>query len=380
MLQYAAAMTYDFVVVGAGIAGASAAYGLAGAARVCLIEGEARPGFHATGRSAALFAPSYGGREFRALTRASRGFFDHPPPGFCDQPLLHPRGCLYIARSDQRTQLHEMVDGIRATGGEVSYTDLDNAFAHVPSLRREYVVEAALDAEAMDIEVDGLHQGFLRGARAAGATLLTNSPVRKVECHDGVWHIKLADLEVSATVLINAAGAWADELAEICGARTIGLQPMRRTALLVDGPPGVDIRSWPAVIDAEEQFYFKPDAGKLLLSPADETPSSPGDAYPDDLDVAIAVDRVQAALNIDIQKVSHSWAGLRTFTPDRAPVVGFDARLGNFFWCAGQGGYGIQTAPAMSAVVAALARREKLPANVLREGLTEEDLSPRRFG
>ena len=379
MLQYAAAMIYDFVVVGAGMAGASAAYGLAGSASVCLIEGETRPGFHATGRSAALFAPSYGGREFRALTRASRSFFDQPPAGFCDQPLLHPRGCLYIARSDQRAQLHEMVDGIRATGGDVSYTDLDNAFACVPSLRRDYVAEAAKDAEAMDIEVDGLHQSFLRGARAAGATLLTNSPVTKVERHDGVWHLKLPDRDISATVLINAAGAWADELARVCGARPVGLQPLRRTALLVEAPPGIDIRSWPAVIDAEEQFYFKPDAGKLLLSPADETPSNPGDAYPEDLDVAIAVDRVQAALNIDIQRVSHSWAGLRTFTSDRAPVVGFDAELADFFWCAGQGGYGIQTAPAMSGVVAALARREELPANVVREGLTEEALSPRRF-
>jgi D-arginine dehydrogenase len=372
-------MVYDFIVVGAGIAGASAAYGLAGTARVCLIEGEARPGYHATSRSAALFAPTYGGREIRALTRASRSFFDQPPEGFCDQPLLLPRGCLYISRPDQHQALREMVEGIRATGGTVTYTDRDDAFARVPSLRRDYVAEAAYDFDAMDINVDGLHQSFLRGARAAGATLMTNSAVTKVERHNGVWHVKLGDSDVSAPVLINAAGAWADELAQICGARRIGLQPLRRTALLVDGPPGVDVRTWPAVIDVEEQFYFKPDAGKLLLSPADETPSSPGDAYPEELDVAIAVDRVQAALDIDIQRVSHSWAGLRTFTADRAPVVGFDVQVPDFFWCAGQGGYGIQTAPAMSAVVAALAKRESLPAHVFREGLTEEDLSPRRL-
>lgn len=373
-------MVYDFVIVGAGIAGASAAYGLAHSARVCLIEGESRPGFHATGRSAALFAPSYGGREFRALTRASRPFFDKPPAGFCEQPLLHPRGCLYIARTDQREALRELVESIRATGGDVSYTDLDHAFASVPSLRRDYVVAAAQDPEAMDIEVDGLHQGFLRGARAAGATVVTNSPVTRVERRGGVWHIPSAEGEISASVLINAAGAWADELARMCGARPIGLQALRRTALLVEGPSGVDIRSWPAVIDTDEQFYFKPDAGKLLLSPADETPTKAGDAYPEELDVAIAVDRVQAALDIDIQRVSHSWAGLRTFSPDRnAPVVGFDNQVEDFFWCAGQGGYGIQTAPAMSGVVAALVMRERLPANVLREGLTEEALSPQRF-
>src|SRR3569833_1759183 len=317
-------MVYDFVIVGAGIAGASAAYGLAQSARVSQIEGESRPGFNAPGRSAALFAPSYGGREFRALTRASRPFFDAPPAGFCEQSLLHPRGCLYIARSDQREALRELVESIRATGGDVSYTDLHNDFASVPSLRKDYVVAAAQDTEAMDIEVDGLHQGFLRGARAAGATLVTNAPVTQVERRGGLWHIPLADGEISAPILINAAGAWADELAQICGARPIGLQPLRRTALLVEGPPGVDIRGWPAVIDTEEQFYFKPDAGKLLLSPAGETPAAAGDAYPEELDVAIAVDRVQAALDIDIHRVSHSWAGLRTFSPDRsAHVEGF---------------------------------------------------------
>jgi D-arginine dehydrogenase len=370
-------MTYDFIIVGAGIAGASAAYRLAGPARVCLIESEPRAGFHATSRSAALFTPSYGGREIRALTRASRAFFDRPPAGFCEQPLLHPRGCLYIARADQREQLNEQIADIRATGGMVS--PINDAFARVPLLRRDYVAAAAWDADTTDIEVDGLHQGFLRGARAAGATLMTNSPVTRVERRNGLWHIRLGDADVSAPVLINAAGAWADELAQICGVQPIGLRPLRRTALLVDGPPGVDIRSWPAVMDIEEQFYFKPDAGKLLLSPADETPSKPGDAYPEELDIATAVDRVQAALDIEIQRVSHSWAGLRTFTADRAPLVGFDTQVANFFWCAGQGGYGIQTAPAMSSVVATLARREPLPAEVLREGLRAEDLSPQRF-
>jgi len=180
-------------------------------------------------------------------------------------------------------------------------------------------------------------------------------------------------------VLVNAAGAWADTVAERCGAQKLGLQPLRRTALLVDVPAGVDITDWPAVIDADEMFYFKPEAGKLLLSPADETPDVPRDAYPDDLDVAIAVDRVQGALDLEVNRVSHSWAGLRTFSPDRAPVVGFDARVEGFFWCAGQGGYGIQTAPAMSRTAAALARRENMPADVVAEGLTAAGLSPLRF-
>jgi D-arginine dehydrogenase len=194
-----------------------------------------------------------------------------------------------------------------------------------------------------------------------------------------VWEIALSDGSAVAPVLINAAGAWADEVAEACGARPIGLQALRRTALLVDAPPGVDIRVWPAVIDADEQFYFKPDAGRLLVSPADETPDKPGDAQPDELDIAICVDRIEAALDMEIRRISHRWAGLRTFSRDRVPVVGFDLHVEGLFWCAGQGGYGIQTAPAMARTAAALAQREKPPADVVAEGLNVEDLSPRRL-
>jgi D-arginine dehydrogenase len=372
-------MSYDFVIVGAGIAGASIAYELASFGAVCLIEAESRPGFHATGRSAALFAPSYGGREIRAVTRASRRFFDQPPAGFCEHPLLRSRGCLYIARSDQRSRLELMVESIRATGSVLSLIEVEEAMARVPLLRAGYVAAAALDSDAMDIDVDALHQGFLRGARAAGATLMTGNKVTNIRQRSRSWVLELRGETVSAPVLVNAAGAWADELAEACGARRIGLQPFRRTALLVDAPAGVDVRSWPAVIDADEEFYFKPDASQLLLSPADEILQAPGDAQPEDLDVAIGVDRVQAALDIDVQRVSHSWAGLRTFSPDRAPVVGFDPHVEGLFWCAGQGGYGIQTAPAMARAAAALARREHLPADVVVEGLAASDLSPHRF-
>ena len=372
-------MKYDFVIVGAGIAGASTAYELASFGAVCLIEAESRPGFHATGRSAALFAPSYGGREIRALTRASRRFFDRPPPGFCEHPLLRPRGCLYIARADQRSRLELMVEAIRATGSALSLVDVKDAMARVPLLRAGYLAAAALDCDAMDIDVDALHQGFLRGARAAGATLMTGNKVTNIRQRNGAWVLELTGETVSAPVLVNAAGAWADELAEACGARRIGLQPLRRTALLVDAPAGVDVRSWPAVIDADEEFYFKPDATHLLLSPADQIPQAPGDAQPEDLDVAIGVDRVQAALDIEVRRVNHSWAGLRTFSPDRIPVVGFDPHVEGFFWCAGQGGYGIQTAPAMARAAAALARQEPVPADVVLEGLAASDLSPHRF-
>ena len=372
-------MRYDFIVIGAGIAGASLAYELARRARVCLIEGESRPGYHATGRSAALFAPSYGGREIRALTRASRAFFDHPPTGFCEQPLLLPRGCLYVARAEQRGRLAEMVREIRASGGSVATIDANAALACVPLLKPGYVAAAALDSDAMDIDVDTLHQGYLRGARAAGVRIVNNCLVTKIQRSAGAWSIDLPEGSASAATLINAAGAWSDEVAALCGSRPVGLRALRRTAVLVDAPGDVDIRSWPAVIDVDEQFYFKPDAGKLLLSPADESPTPPCDAQPDELDVAIAVDRVQASLGIEIRRVGHRWAGLRTFAPDRIPVVGYDPDVPGLFWCAGQGGYGIQTAPALARTAAALAQRNPLPQDVIDQGLIVEDLSPRRF-
>ena len=370
---------HDFIVVGAGIAGASLAYELARDARVCLIEAEPRPGYHATSRSAALFAPTYGGREIRALTRASRGFFNRPPLGFSEHALLTQRGVLYIARADQIDRLQHMIAAIRGSGGKVADVGIDAARQRVPLLRDGYVAAAAFDPDAMDIDVNGLHQGFVRGARNAGAKLITGHKATKVNRRNGLWSIEVNNELASAPVLVNAAGAWADELAKACGARCIGLKALRRTALLVEGPAGVDIRQWPAVIDADEEFYFKPDGTRLLLSPADEILQAPGDAQPEELDVAIAVDRVQGALDIDVRKVTHSWAGLRTFSPDRAPVVGFDPDIDGFFWCAGQGGYGIQTAPALSRTAGALARHEPVPADVSAEGLTAADLAPHRF-
>lgn len=372
-------MKFDFLVIGAGIAGASIAYELARSSRVCLVEAEPQPGFHATGRSAALFAPSYGGREIRAVTRASRGFFDRPPAGFCEHPLLHRRGVLYIARDDQSRRLQQMITDNRASGGSISSVPRGEATARVPLLREGYVAEAALDADAADIDVAALHEGFLRCARAAGAVVAMNTRVAHVERHAGMWRVALIDGTAVAPVLINAAGAWADEVAGMCGADPVGLQPLRRTAVLVDAPLGVDIREWPAVIDADEQFYLKPEAGKLLLSPADETPDVAGDAQPEELDIAICVERIEAVLDMEIRRIKSSWAGLRTFAGDRVPVVGFDAEVAGLFWCAGQGGYGIQSAPAMARTAAALVKRERLPADIVAEGLTAEDLAPGRF-
>jgi D-arginine dehydrogenase len=370
---------YDFIVIGAGMAGASVGYELARRARVCLIEAEERPGYHSTGRSAALFSPSYGGPEIRGMTRASRAFFDRPPTGFCEYPLLQPREVLFIARSDQRLRLEQMVAEIRSSSGNITSIDVQQALIRVPLLRASYLAAAALDSDAMDIDVNALLQGYLRGVRSAGARLMTGFSVVEVKRLHGVWSIALPGGTVSAPILINAAGALADGVAQLCGTGALRRQPLRRTAILVDAPADANTRKWPAVIDVDEQFYFKPEGGKLLLSPADETPSPPCDAQADELDIAISVDRVQAALNIDVQSISHRWAGLRTFSPDRVPVVGFDPRQSGLFWCAGQGGYGIQTAPAMARTAAALAMKESLPPEVVTEGVTEKQISPNRF-
>jgi len=272
-----------------------------------------------------------------------------------------------------------MVDTIRASGGNVSAIDVREALVRVPLMRAGYLAAAAFDSDAMDIDVHALHQGFIRGARSAGVRLVTGARTTHIERHNRVWSVNVNSEIFSAPVLVNAAGAWADEVAQACGADRLGLQPFRRTAILVDAPEGVDVRRWPAVIDADEEFYFKPDAGQLLLSPADEVPQSPGDAQPEEWDVAVGVERVEAALDIEVRRVRHSWAGLRTFATDRVPVVGFDARVEGLFWCAGQGGYGIQTAPAMARSAAALVKHESLPADVAAQGLNAADLSPSRF-
>ena len=370
-------MAYDVLIVGSGIAGAGAAYELADGAQVLLLEREAAHGYHTTGRSAALYIETYGNAVIRGLTRASRAFFDAPPPGFAGSLLLTERGCLHIARADQLEALRAME---RAHGAAVVALGTEPVLQMVPRLRASYVAAGLYEAAAMDIDVDALHQGFLRGAVARGADVRTGCGVTAIARERGTWRVACASGEVfEATVVIDAAGPWADEVAALAGARPVGLQPMRRTAVIVDAPAGVDTRGWPALIDVDEQFYFKPEAGRILASPADETPSAPCDAAAEELDVAVCIDRMQAAADIPVRRIVRAWAGLRSFVPDRSPVIGFDAEAQGFFWLAGQGGYGVQTAPAAARAAAALARGAPLPADVAANGLTPQALSPARL-
>ncbi|MCM8915414.1 FAD-binding oxidoreductase [Pseudomonas inefficax] len=371
---------YDTLIIGAGIAGASLGYRLAGRQKVLLLEREAQPGYHSTGRSAAMFMEAYGTPQIQALTRASRAFYEAPPQGFCEHPLLEPRGCLYVASLEQRALLEQTHAQNLANGTEVSLLDRDAALALVPSLRGENLAGAVLEAGAMDLDVHALHQGFLRGYRAAGGELRCNAELIQAWYLDDLWQVELGDgSRVQARQLVNAAGAWADRVAEQCGVARIGLQPCRRSAFTFPGPADQDFAHWPAVIGVDESFYFKPDAGQLLGSPANADPVEPQDAAPEELDVALGIYNIEAMTTLAIRRPSHIWAGLRSFVADGDLVIGFDAHAPAFFWLAAQGGYGIQSAAGASRLAADLLLGQPLCPGLVSQGVVPERLSPARF-
>lgn len=369
----------DAIVVGAGIAGASVAYELAASHRVLLLERESQPGYHTTGRSAALFTETYGNAAMRALTRASKAFLSAPPPGFAAAPLLAPRGTLLVARAEQMPSLQRTRDECSALVGNLAWWSAGQVRARVPCFAPGQVAGGLLEPDAMDIDVHALHQGFLRGLRARGGELLCSAEVRALARYGGNWRVQTAVGEFAAPLLVNAAGAWADEIGRLAGASPIGLVPMRRTAITFDPPAGASVDGWPAVIDIDEQWYFKPDAGRILASPADETPSPPCDAQPDEYDVALLVDRLTRATSLQVPRIRARWAGLRSFVADKTIVIGFDAQAKGFFWLAGQGGYGIQTAPAAARAAAALLDRRPLPDDIAELGVDAAALSPLRL-
>ena len=371
-------LAVDVVVVGAGIAGASVAAALAEDRDVVLLEREPFPGMHSTGRSAALFSEIYGGAAVRALSRASRDFFYSPPSGFASVPLVRRRGALHLASRTQIGALEKFCTLPDVAPAIQSLTGRE-AIALCPILREQYVAAAALETASADVDVDALHQGWLRLLKARAGTLMVEAEVVAISRDARGWRVTTRDREITAPTIVNAAGAWADDVAKLAGVRTVGLQPRRRTALIVDAPKDALTDAWPMVIDVDEQFYFRPDAGALLLSPADETPSPPCDAQPEEWDIATAIDRVATATTLEVTHVRRSWAGLRSFAPDRNPVVGYAPEATGFFWLAGQGGYGIQTAPAMADLAAALIKGEAVPNRVASSGVEVSALGPGRF-
>ncbi|MCA8927316.1 MAG: FAD-binding oxidoreductase [Alphaproteobacteria bacterium] len=372
--------TADIVIIGGGMAGASAGYFLAGRGRrVVLLEREERCGYHTTGRSAALYSQAYGNPAICALTIAGEAFYDNPPAGFADHPLLSPRGALFVGRADQSAAVEAAVKEGQALVPSVRLLDAAEARAISPALRPDYVACAGWEPNARDIDVDALHQGFLRGLRAQGGEVVVNAEVQALERSGGQWRVRTGAGEFSAPIVVNAAGAWADTIGRMAGCRPVGCVPKRRTAFLFEPPASMDSRNWPLTVDVDEQWYFKPDAGLLLGSPADETPVEPHDAYPEEMDIALGADRIQAASTLEIRAIKHSWAGLRSFVADKTPVAGYAPAQEGFFWLCGQGGYGIQTAPGLGAAAAALVEGEDLPEAVRGLGLTAAALAPERL-
>ncbi|TYC60671.1 FAD-binding oxidoreductase [Rhodobacterales bacterium] len=352
----------DFLIIGGGIAGTGAAARLSSAGSVIVLEAEDALGRHATGRSAAIYIRNYGNETLRTLNAASEPVLRHPE-GICEESLLTPRGEMLIAEETELDAFNAYLKG--ADGMEVLTPD--QAVELFPLLRRETILAAAIERAAQDIDVDRLLQGFARLARRNGARFVTNAQAQTISRTGGVWRVETPAGTFEAPVIVNAAGAWADVIAERAGVAKVGLVPMRRSAAILPPPEGVDVTGWPLVASASESWYAKPDAGKLMVSPADEDPVEPHDAWPDDMVLAEGLHRFEQAVTMPVTRVERSWAGLRSFVRDRTPVVGFAPDAEGFFWLAGQGGYGVQTAPALSRLTAdlCLGLSSELPAHVV---------------
>ncbi len=371
---------FDFAIIGAGIAGASVAARLATHSRVVLLERESQPGYHSTGRSAAMFMESYGPPMVRALTRASRAFYLQPPEGFTEQPLLHARGALYLALAGQQQALDALQHELGDTCPALRRLDRDGTVALFPCLRPEAVLGGLLDPMSMDIDVHALHQGFLRMFRRAGGVMHTQAELTQAQRVDGVWRLGLANGQtLMARSMVNAAGAWADQVGTLCGAAPIGLVPHRRSAFTFRPPEGVDVSAWPVTSSIDNSWYIKPEAGVLLGSPANADPTVPHDVVPEELDIATAIHHIEAATTLQIRRPLRSWAGLRSFVPDGEMVIGWDMGCDGLFWLAAQGGYGIQSAPGASELAAALLLLQPTPVRLLQQGISLAALAPGRL-
>lgn len=367
-------MTYDFLIVGAGISGASAGYELAASGSVILVEAESIPGFHSTGRSAALYTPNYGPALVRSISKRSYDLFSSPPEGFTEHSLLSPRGLMLVALQHQRAEF-------QARGYTPGLAELNaqEVLAKVPFLQGDQVVGGFYEEGVFDMDVNALHQGYLKGLTRRGGEVLTDSPITSMKRSQTSWLLTAGDQELKARVVVNAAGAWADQIGQLAGAKSIGLVPKARTAALIDAPVGLNLDTVPAVDFMGCENYIKPEKHQLMLSPGDEKPVPAHDVQADDYDIAVLVDWLESTTEINVTKVNHSWAGLRSFVSDGKPAVGFDGEVDDFFWLAGQGGYGIMMAPALAIATAELITQRCLPADFIDAGITTEALSPGRF-
>jgi D-arginine dehydrogenase len=343
---------YDIAVIGAGAAGLSAAYFLSDHASVAVLEAESAPAYHSSGRSAAMYIEGYENHVVRNLTQLGHKFFFSPTEGFSDTPLVTPSGGLTVAGPGEAEQLQKYLQSWQSLCPELVAISPSQAREIVPILRSDWVTAAAYDPSWQDIDVHTLLQGYQRGLKHSGGKLLTDFAVDRLEAMPDGWQIGSGDQQIKTKLVVNAAGAWANQIAEYAGIAPLPLTPMRRTAAIVPAP--ADCQDWPLLHTVKENLYFKPESPGLMVCPQDETPSPAMDAYPHDIDIALAMEEFQRVADYEVQRVMHSWAGLRTFTPDRYPAVGFDPLNNGFFWLAGQGGFGIQTSPGLGSLAANL--------------------------
>ena len=372
---------FDVAVIGGGIAGTSVAAELSKDRRVLLLEMESQPGYHTTGRSAAVYAAVYGPSPIRALTRASRAFFTSPSASHFSTALFRPRPIMMIARQEQAFALDQTI----AEVGVMTPVERINESAIRklnPLVKTGYASAAMLDMSGEDIDVAALHQGYLRQFRDFGGDLRCNATVLGLTHTGRDWQINTGVGEFTVDTIVNAAGAWAEHIGGLAQAESIGLIPKRRTAAIVAAPTELasnTLASLPITIDIEEDFYLKPDAGRLLISPADETPSPACDAQPEDMDIALCVERIEQAFDLQVHRIESKWAGLRSFVVDKCPVVGYSTTAPAFFWLAGQGGYGIQTAPALARLAASQVLQRPVPEDIAAEGVDLSEIDPSRL-
>lgn len=370
-------MIYDFLVIGAGISGASAAAELSKAGSVVVLEAESVPGYHSTGRSAALFTPNYGPDLVRKISRLSYDFLKNPPEVFTNNKLLEPRGMMSVALGQPLSCLTSLVD---AGNGEIELIDKNQTLQLAPFLNPDKLQGAAYEEAVEDIDVAALHQGFLKALSISGGELIVNMAVKGITRHNGVWEISAGDEVFRSRIVVNAAGAWADSIGSMAGLRPIHLSPKRRSAILVDVPGTIDLAKVPAMDFVGGENYIKPEKTRLMVSPGDAVPVEAQDIQADDYDIAVLVDWLESTTSIRVSRIDHQWAGLRSFVPDGHPVVGFASEAEGFFWLAGQGGYGIMMAPSLGRACAELILRGRLPKEFTDAGIKREFLSPDRIG
>lgn len=366
---------FDIAIMGAGIAGASLAAEIAGYRTVLLLEAEAQPGYHSTGRSAAFWDECYGGPLVQPLTTASGPFLANPPAAFHEGPLMHARGALHVGTEQHRSHADVMLADFARSGVEIAVVDREIVEKKVPGIRNQWS-HGLWEPACADIDVAALHAAYLRMAKRLGVRLVCKSGLKSAVWRAGQWDIEAGGQSFSAKQIVNAAGAWADDVAAASGIKELGIQPYRRTIAQISVDPTAPAEL-PLVIALDGSFYFKPDAGGTLwLSPHDETATPACDAAPEELDIAIAIDRLQNVVDWRVKRVEHKWAGLRSFAPDRLPVIGEDLSNPAFFWLAGQGGFGIQTAPAAAKLAASMLVGElECPAGVSAEVYSPSRLS-----